>query len=402
MSTEYNDIALVGFTQSEFATFETFFRLVSSRRPRPFRASAQIVGAKLVMLSTTLPADIERTLAALAPGQSLVTVGTRRVAGAWRHLDRPINLNAVLATVDSAVNGASAADASKPVSTAQSAPMTSNLAPAARTLPPVAPVRPLPSVAPIANPAVAPVVPSVKIAPAPVQVSAPSLRIEPQTAQPQAVTVAPMPVAKSSNVTPFPSPASNPPVAVRASVSSLPPSVAREPAAAPATGAARVNILVVDDSDVALKFIHARLSAFGFHVDKCSSGEEALVRVADDSYQFVFLDVMMEGLDGYQTCKAIKGRKYSGGKAPVVVMLTSRSGTIDKVRGTFAGCDAYLTKPLDETKMLKVLLKHDAEIGNSISTLASPPTASPAPRASAPESPDPLSAAYSNLSDRAH
>jgi CheY-like chemotaxis protein len=115
----------------------------------------------------------------------------------------------------------------------------------------------------------------------------------------------------------------------------------------------------------------------------------------------VFLDVMMEGLDGYQTCKAIKGRRYPGGKAPAVVMLTSRGGTIDKVRGTFAGCDAYLTKPLDEAKMLKVLLKFDPTLGNNVSTLASP-TIIDAPRAVARASGDnPLAASYANLADRA-
>jgi two-component system, cell cycle response regulator len=43
-------------------------------------------------------------------------------------------------------------------------------------------------------------------------------------------------------------------------------------------------------------------------------------------------------------------------------MLTSRGGTIDKIRGTLAGCDAYLTKPLNETELIKVLAKHDTSI----------------------------------------
>jgi DNA-binding response OmpR family regulator len=71
---------------------------------------------------------------------------------------------------------------------------------------------------------------------------------------------------------------------------------------------------------------------------------------------------MMEGLDGYQTCRAIKQRKYSDGKPPVVVMLTSRGGTIDKIRGTLAGCDAYLTKPLNERDLIAVLAKHDRNV----------------------------------------
>jgi DNA-binding response OmpR family regulator len=138
------------------------------------------------------------------------------------------------------------------------------------------------------------------------------------------------------------------------------------------------DILVVDDSDIALKFMQNRLSRYGFRVQLVRSGEEALSNLGNRHFKFVFLDVMMEGLDGYQTCRAIKQRKYPNGKPPVVVMLTSRGGTIDKIRGTLAGCDAYLTKPLNESELVGVLAKHDQSIqrgfqetnlGNSISSL---------------------------------
>jgi two-component system, cell cycle response regulator len=122
------------------------------------------------------------------------------------------------------------------------------------------------------------------------------------------------------------------------------------------------HILVVDDSDIALKFMRNRLTRFGFRTDLANSGEEALGRLGVRPYKFVFLDVMMEGLDGYQTCRAIKQRKYGEEKPPVVVMLTSRGGTIDKIRGTLAGCDAYLTKPLNERDLIAILSKHDRSV----------------------------------------
>ena len=125
------------------------------------------------------------------------------------------------------------------------------------------------------------------------------------------------------------------------------------------------DILVVDDSDVALKFMRNRLTRYGFRAELASSGEEALTRVSVEAYKFVFLDVMMEGLDGYQTCRAIKQRKYASSKAPIVVMLTSRGGSIDKIRGGLAGCDAYLTKPLNEVELLKVLSKYDEQVERS-------------------------------------
>jgi CheY-like chemotaxis protein len=324
----------------------------------------------------------------LTDQQVLVTFGTVRASNSARHLDRPINLNAVLLTLDAAVGMPSA----KPTASA-----LMDRAPVRVAPPPVA----TKSAEPRATPAISPLAANM-----PTQRP---LRVEPVVVPPTPARVmsAPAPMPPSSlAASPAPMPAS--------AFASAPASVgvSRTPAAripaptAPATDENAYNepvdsvrILVVDDSDVALKFIHNRLSAFGFTVDKCTSGEEALVRVSEGDYAFVFLDVMMEGLDGYQTCKAIKGRRYPGRKAPGVVMLTSRGGTIDKVRGTFAGCDAYLTKPLDEVKMLKVLLKHDPNLADSISTLATNGGANQA-RAENPRSPNPLAASYENLTNR--
>ncbi len=116
------------------------------------------------------------------------------------------------------------------------------------------------------------------------------------------------------------------------------------------------NILVVDDSDIALRFMANCLGRFGFEVHLSRSGEEALNRVAQEHFEFVFMDVTMPGLDGYQTCKLIKKRPYNNGRQPpTVVMLTSRGGLVDKMRGTLSGCDAYLTKPLQQEALMKVI-----------------------------------------------
>jgi two-component system, cell cycle response regulator len=116
------------------------------------------------------------------------------------------------------------------------------------------------------------------------------------------------------------------------------------------------HILVVDDSDIALRFMAGCLGRFGFEVQLARSGEEALQRVAQAHFAFVFMDVTMPGIDGYQTCKLIKKRPYPNGRrAPDVVMLTSRGGMVDKMRGTLAGCDAYLTKPLQHDGLMRVI-----------------------------------------------
>jgi two-component system cell cycle response regulator len=146
-----------------------------------------------------------------------------------------------------------------------------------------------------------------------------------------------------------------------------------QPVAAPAAPAAPQpaamadddDILVVDDSDTALRFMQNLLRRFGFKAEVVRSGEQALERVAARPYKFVFLDVVMAGMDGYQTCRAIKQRKNPDGKPPVVVLLTSRGGAIDKIKGSLAGCDAYLVKPLEESDLVAVLTRHDTQIQRS-------------------------------------
>ncbi|MGE5466168.1 MAG: response regulator transcription factor [Ignavibacteria bacterium] len=115
-------------------------------------------------------------------------------------------------------------------------------------------------------------------------------------------------------------------------------------------------VLVVDDSLAVRKFMESRLAPFGFNVDYADSGERAIGLTGEKHYTCVFLDVVLPGVDGYQVCKIIKSKK-SEAKRTAVVMLTSKSSPFDKIRGTMAGCDAYLTKPVDEEKLLAVIAK---------------------------------------------
>jgi len=121
-----------------------------------------------------------------------------------------------------------------------------------------------------------------------------------------------------------------------------------------------VHILVVDDSDIALHFMQMRLNRLSFQVSLASSGDEALRLLETRRYAFVFLDVMMEGIDGFQVCKRIKRKDYPVGvEPPRVIMLTSKGGPVDKLRGTIAGCDGYLVKPLSELELVNVITQFD-------------------------------------------
>ena len=116
------------------------------------------------------------------------------------------------------------------------------------------------------------------------------------------------------------------------------------------------TVLVVDDNATVRAFMQAKLAPYGFEVDFAETGEEAVGLSGSNEYTCVFLDVVLPGIDGYQVCKLIKGNKQAI-KKTAVVMLTSRSSPFDKLRGSLAGCDEYLTKPLDEDRLLEVIAK---------------------------------------------
>jgi two-component system cell cycle response regulator len=114
-------------------------------------------------------------------------------------------------------------------------------------------------------------------------------------------------------------------------------------------------VLVVDDNQTVREFMKSKLAAFSFNVDYAESGEQAIGFTGQKHYSCIFLDVIMPGVDGYQVCKLIKANRSA--QKTAVVMLTSKDSPFDKIRGSMSGCDAYLTKPVDEEKLLETISK---------------------------------------------
>jgi two-component system, cell cycle response regulator len=114
-------------------------------------------------------------------------------------------------------------------------------------------------------------------------------------------------------------------------------------------------VLVVDDNLTVREFMKSKLAAFSFNVDYAESGEQAIGFTGPKHYACIFLDVVMPGIDGYQVCKLIKSNRSA--QKTAVVMLTSKDSPFDKIRGSMSGCDAYLTKPVDEEKLLETIAK---------------------------------------------
>lgn len=130
--------------------------------------------------------------------------------------------------------------------------------------------------------------------------------------------------------------------------------------AAPLPGGGR-DVLVVDDSAIARKFLAQRLQLLGYRVHLAHSGEQALEQAAQRPFAVVFIDVDLgEGSDGLQLCRHIRQRAAAdAGRTPALVMFTAADSAADRVRGSLAGCDAYLTKPLAEHELQRTLREVD-------------------------------------------
>ncbi len=116
---------------------------------------------------------------------------------------------------------------------------------------------------------------------------------------------------------------------------------------------AQYRALVVDDSSTVQIQLTRELATCHLQADVAETGEQALEMIDKNQYDIIFLDVVLPGIDGYQVCKNIK--RNAENKNVPVVMLTSKSSPFDKVRGTMAGCSAYLTKPVDYDKFHQIL-----------------------------------------------
>lgn len=114
-----------------------------------------------------------------------------------------------------------------------------------------------------------------------------------------------------------------------------------------------LNILVIDDSHFSRAAISEALVKVGFAVDTAEGGEEGLRLAAAKVYDVALVDFEMPGMRGPEVLRKLRAL---GPQSPsVLIMLTSRTGSVDRLRAKFAGCDAYLTKPTKMQEFLSTL-----------------------------------------------
>ncbi|MCA9861641.1 MAG: response regulator transcription factor [Thermomicrobiales bacterium] len=105
-------------------------------------------------------------------------------------------------------------------------------------------------------------------------------------------------------------------------------------------------IFVVDDEPAIVRLVRTELQSDGYAVITAVSGEDALARLDDERPDLVVLDLMLPGIDGFETLRRIRAES----QVPVI-MLTARAGDADKLRGLQGGADDYLTKPFNPEEL---------------------------------------------------
>ncbi|MEG3991321.1 response regulator [Microcoleus sp. S28C3] len=116
------------------------------------------------------------------------------------------------------------------------------------------------------------------------------------------------------------------------------------------------TILVVDDTPTNLQVLFDLLSEQGYRVAIAKNGETALQRVQLSEPNLILLDVMMPGIDGFETCQRLKANPAT--RDIPVIFMTALSDSVDQVKGLSLGAVDYITKPIQHEEVLARIRVH--------------------------------------------
>jgi twitching motility two-component system response regulator PilG len=116
------------------------------------------------------------------------------------------------------------------------------------------------------------------------------------------------------------------------------------------------TIACIDDSPTILNSIKSFLDENVFTVVTINDPVKALMQILRSKPDLILLDVEMPNLDGYELCSLL--RRHSAFKNTPIIMVTGRTGFIDRAKAKMVRSSGYLTKPFDQSELLKIVFKH--------------------------------------------
>jgi len=118
------------------------------------------------------------------------------------------------------------------------------------------------------------------------------------------------------------------------------------------------HILIVDDQPANIELLEAFLVPQGYGIVKATNGLEALEKLSRENIDLILLDVKMPGMDGFEVARRV--RQADASRLLPIILVTSLRETEDRIKGIEAGCDDFISKPIDKMELLarvKSLLK---------------------------------------------
>ncbi len=134
------------------------------------------------------------------------------------------------------------------------------------------------------------------------------------------------------------------------------------------------TLLAVDDSKTMRKVMEITFAGEGFKTMVAADGADAVAKAQAEHPQIALIDAALEGTNGYDLCRQIKGASPS----TVVVLLSNKAQPYDKVRGAASGADDFMDKPFDTQQMIDkvtMLAKRGAQAAPVAVTAPMPPAA---------------------------
>lgn len=116
------------------------------------------------------------------------------------------------------------------------------------------------------------------------------------------------------------------------------------------------TIACIDDSPTVLNAINSFLDDKSFSVVMINDPVRALMQIVRIKPDLILLDVAMPNLDGYELCSLL--RKHSLFKNTPIIMVTGNTGFLDRAKAKLVKASGYLTKPFNQSELLKMVFKH--------------------------------------------
>jgi len=114
---------------------------------------------------------------------------------------------------------------------------------------------------------------------------------------------------------------------------------------------AKYRVLIADDNMANVELLEAYLAGCDYEIAMAADGAEALDRTASFKPNLILLDIMMPKLSGFEVCESLKNNPQTRGI--MILMVTALTDLGDIERAVSAGCDDYLSKPVNKAELLK-------------------------------------------------